>query len=136
MSSRNDPLYLLARQKIVRLSAELEVQLTEKRGGAPAIEIINRFRERAAESLFALVTVNLHDPAEVPKAIALQNEVKRYDEMFTAMRDIINEGIAEDRAMRESEREEMIDYLSDRGDGEQLAKELGLLDSAEVSPPD
>jgi hypothetical protein len=128
---RNDPLMLLARQRIIKLSIDLEVQLAEKRGGAPAIEIVNRLRERAAESLMALVTVNLLDPAEIPKAVTLQNEVKRYDEWFGAIREIIQEGIQEDANLRDAEREEMLDYLSDRADGEEVARELGLIDSPE-----
>ena len=133
---KNDPLMLLARQRVVKLSADLEVQLSEKRGSAPAVEIVSRLRERAAESLAALVTVNLFDPAEVPKAIALQNEVKRYDEWFAEIRAIISEGIAEDAAMRDSDREEMLDILSERGDGEKIAKELGLIDSPDIASPD
>ncbi len=122
----SDPLVLLAKQRIIKASADLEVQLSEKNGGGPAIEILRRLRDRAAESLAALATVD----AEDAKAIRmLQNEVKKYDEWVGDIRSIIAEGVSLDREMQENEREELLDVLVRDVDGEQQAVALGLIDA-------
>ena len=122
-----DPVLSIARQRIIKISADLEVQLAEKNGSAPAIEILRRLRERAAESLAALAFLNLDDPNEIVKAKTLQNEVKRYDEWLGWMKEIIAEGIAYDRDMRDEEREEMLDLLTQTQEGREQAIELGLI---------
>lgn len=126
--NEHDPIVTLARLRIIRLSAELEVQLSDKDGGAPAVEILKRFREQAAESLASLITINFADPNEIPKAMMLQNEVKRYDEMFNAMKDIIVEGKSHDQAIKDEEREEMFDVLTATQEGRSQLIELGLID--------
>lgn len=119
-----DPLVRLAHQRIIKASADLEVQISSVKGGGPSIEILRRLRDRAAESLAALATVD----AEEPKAIRLlQNEVKRYDEWLAWLRDIIAEGIAYDREFTEQERNELLEFLTTTADGEQQAIELGLV---------
>lgn len=126
--SEDDPIVRLARQRIIRASAELEVELSELRGGGPTREILSRFRQRAAESLAALPFVDLHEQGGVEKAVALQNEVKRYDEFFSDMKSIVNEGISYDREQTEEDREELLDMLLQRGQrGEQEAIALGLI---------
>jgi len=122
-----DPVLSIARQRIIKISADLEVQLAERNGSAPAIEILRRLRERAAESLAALAFLNLDDPNEIVKAKTLQNEVKRYDEWLGWMKEIIAEGIAYDRDMRDEEREEMLDLLTQTQEGREQAIELGLI---------
>ena len=131
-ANRRDPLILLAQQQIVKLSAELEVQLSDIKGASPTIEICRPLRVRAAESLAALATINLFDAAEVQKAIALQNEVKRYDEWLGLLNDIVSEGIQYDAQMRDEDREELLDVLSQRPDGESVARELGLIEGADA----
>ena len=122
-----DPVLSIARQRIIKISADLEVQLATRNGSAPAIEILRRLRERAAESLSALAFLNLDDPNEIVKAKTLQNEVKRYDEWLGWMKEIIAEGIAYDRDMRDEEREEMLDLLTQTQEGREQAIELGLI---------
>ena len=123
-----DPLVLLAKQRIIKASADLEVQLSEKNGGGPAIEILRRLRDRAAESLAALAVVNLFTADGRREAVMLQNEVKRYDEWIGAIRSIITEGVSADREMHEEEREELLDVLLQSSRGEQEAISLGMID--------
>lgn len=119
-----DPLVRLAQQRIVKMSAELEVQLSSVPGGGPSVEVLRRLRERAAESLAALVIVD----AEDPKAIRLlQNEVKRYDEWIAWLREIISEGITYDKQFTDDERNEIIDMLAASPDGQRELIELGLI---------
>lgn len=106
------------------MSAELEVQLSSVPGGGPSVEVLRRLRERAAESLAALVIVD----AEDPKAIRLlQNEVKRYDEWIAWLREIISEGITYDKQFTDDERNEIIDMLAASPDGQRELIELGLI---------
>jgi hypothetical protein len=128
--SSADPTVLLARQRIIKASADLEVELSERSGGGPTIEILRRLREAAAESLAALVYLDVHDPKDRIKITTMQNEVKRYDEWVAWLRAIIAEGVAYDREMRDAERDEMLDLLAQQPDGERQAIELGLIDGA------
>lgn len=120
----NDPIVRLAKLRIIKASADLEVQLSERNGGGPAIEIMRRLRDRAAESLAALAICDAEDCSAVR---TLQNEVKRYDEWVAWLREIISEGIAYDQEMNEAEREDMLDLLTATPEGQQQAVELGLL---------
>lgn len=124
-----DHLTRLAKQRIVKLSADIEVQLSDKRGGAVAIEILRRLHDRAAESLAALIICDATDPKAV---LILQNEVKRYDEWLGWLREIVTEGVAYDKAFTDEDREEMLDFLAQRPDGERTAQALGLVDAQPV----
>jgi hypothetical protein len=123
-----DPVFRLAKLRIIKASAELEAQLATKDGGAPAIVILRKLEERAAESLSALAFINLFDPAGVLEAVSLQNEVKRYDEWVVWLRELINEGKQLDQEMTEQGREEILDVLLSTPEGEREAAELGLID--------
>lgn len=111
-----DPLVHLAQIRIIQASQELDLLFSTARPSGPLIEILRRLRERAAESLAALVLINFLDPAEIPKAVTLQNEVKRYDEFVIWLRDIVAEGKQYDRAMSDAEREENIDFMAPEKD--------------------
>lgn len=120
----NDPIVRLAKLRIIKASADLEVQLSERNGGGPAIEILRRLRDRAAESLAALAICDAEDGRAIR---TLQNEVKRYDEWIAWIREIISEGMAYDQEMNEAEREDMLDLLTATAEGQQQAVELGLV---------
>jgi hypothetical protein len=120
-----DHVLRISQLRIIKLSADLEVQLSDKTGGAVAIEILRRLRDRAAESLAALAFVDLIN--EKDKALVLQNEVKRYDEWVEWLREIINEGVAYDQQISDQEREEMLDVLTATPEGQRQAVELGLV---------
>lgn len=120
-----DPIERIAKLRIIKASAELEVQISQRVGSAPALEILRRLRDRAAESLVALATCNTEDPKEIR---LLQNEVKRYDEWVGWLREIISEGVAYDAEFTAADREEMLDLLTQSPEGEQEAIALGLVD--------
>lgn len=123
-----DPIDRIAKLRIIKMSAELEVQLAMKGGSSPTLEIVRRLRDRASESLAALAFVNLHEAKGVTEAITLQNEVKRYDEWLTWMSEIINEGKAFDQELSAEDREEILDHLSESPEGLDEAIALGLVD--------
>lgn len=120
-----DPLIRLAKLRIVKASADIEVQISNLPGGGPAVEILRRLRDRAAESLAALIIADAEKPGDVRH---LQNEVKRYDEWIGWLREIVSEGIAYDKEFTEAERNEIIDLLTETPEGQRQAIELGLVD--------
>lgn len=123
-----DPINRLAKHRIIKASADLEVQLAYKGGSAPALIILRELRDRAAESLEALVLVNFCDPKQIPAAITLQNEIKRYDEWVAWMSGLISDGTAFDKEISEEDRAEFLDILSATAEGQEEAIALGLVD--------
>ncbi len=123
----SDPVLRLAKLRVIKASADLEVQLAMKEGSAPALEILRRLRDRAAENLPKLAFLNLDNPNDFIAAKVIQNEVKRYDEWITWMGEIVAEGKAYDHEFQESEREEILDMLAESPEGMQEAVALGLI---------
>lgn len=126
--STEDPIFNLARLRILRLSAELEVELSGKDYAGPTIEILQRLQARAAESLQALVFCNLLTEKGRDEALTLQNEVKRYDEWFVAIKAIINEGKVIDQQLKEDEHEDTLEILTQTEEGRAEAVALGLIE--------
>lgn len=123
-----DPILRLAQLRIIKASADLEVQFSVKTADRPSIEILRRFRERAADSLAKLPFLNLDDPSDLIKAKVMQNEVKRYDEFFADMSAIIKEGIEYDKQLSDEDRDELLDLLVKTSEGEAEAIALGMID--------
>lgn len=121
----DDPIVRLAKLRIIKASADLEVSLATKQGGGIAIEILHRLRVRAAESLAAMA---IWEPTKIEGLIQLQNEVKRYDEWLGWIRDIIAEGKQYDQQLTAEDREETLELLSQSQEGIDQAIELGLID--------
>jgi hypothetical protein len=130
LNGDKDPIVLLSRQRIIKLSGDLEAELDRSLGGGIATEILDRLRQRAAESLAALATIDLFTPKGRQEAVSLQNEVKRYDEWFGAMRQILIDGKQYDDEMRDEDREELMDALAKMPDGDKQMITLGLVDPA------
>lgn len=122
-----DPILRLAKLRIIKASADIEVQFQVKMADRPSIEILRRLRDEAAVSLAALPFLNLDDPNDLIKAKVLQNEVKRYDEWLGWMRAIISEGIEHDKQFSDEERDELLDLLIKTDAGEREAIALGLI---------
>lgn len=125
-----DPIFLLSKQRMITASAQIEAELIAGGTSGPTMLICRELRRRAADSLTKLVFADLWTREGREKAIALQNEVKRYDEWLAAMKDILEAGRAADDEMRAEEREELLDYLVATPEGQQQAIELGLADNA------
>jgi hypothetical protein len=118
-----DPVLRLAQIKVIKASAEIEAELSMRRNFL--IPMLDRFRDKAAESLAALAFVD----AENPKAIRLlQNEVKKYDELMDDLRSIVVEGIVAEQEITDEEREEYLDLLVETSEGQQEAVREGLID--------
>ena len=134
MRGASDVLEALARQRVIKASAELEVELSQKGVGSWLVIMVGRWKERAAEAMVGLVFLDFNEPADRVKGLLLQNEVKRYDDMVQDLRSMLTEGIAYDREQTETERNDLLDILMQAGPrGEQEAIALGLV---EGPPPD
>lgn len=120
-----DPLVHLANQRIVKVSADLEFQLSKINGSGPTLLILDRLRTKAAQSLAGLAIVDAED---VKAVRTLQNEVKRYDEWIGEMAAIIAEGKTLDQQTSAQDRDDLLDMLSQTPEGQQEAIELGLVD--------
>lgn len=127
MPATADPIVSLAHARIIKASADLEVALSEGGRGGPAIEMLRRLRNKAAESLAGLATCNIFTKDGRELFLSLQNEVKRYDEWVADMRAIIQEGINLDAEMKEDERMELLDILSGTSEGTEELRRLGLI---------
>lgn len=120
-----DPILRLAKLRAIKASADLEVQLSNRTGSAPTIEILRLLRDRAAESLAALAVANPEKPEVIR---VLQNEVMKYDEWVAWMKEVISTGITYDKEFTEEERDETLDMLMTTPEGQRQAIELGLID--------
>ena len=86
--------------------------------------ILADFRLKAAESLVALALVDPHDSKTIMK---LQNEVKKYDELFDSLRATIAAGAQLEKQLSDEQREQFIDMMVESGEGQELI-DAGLLD--------
>jgi hypothetical protein len=119
-----DALGRLALQEAIRLSAEIEVQLTKDRA-SPLKAILARARRDAAEAIAGLV---IADPEE-PKAIRdLQNKVTLYLQMVDLTKEIVVEGIEAD-AIIGADQEQVI-----REDTELTPEQIAEFQKLGVSP--
>lgn len=126
--SNDDPIIRFAKLRMVRHWHSLETALRKRDGGDIALEILYRLYDRMAESLGAICFLNVYDPKDQLKYVALSNEIKRYDEWLNAMRDIVLEGRAYDREIGDAEREDLLDLLMQTPEGQREAIDLGLID--------
>lgn len=122
------PLEILARQRIISASAELEAELSARSGSRPALEILRRLRKHAEKAVAALVLSNLFTREGREEAVTHQNTVKRYVTWFEEMRGLVSEGKNLDQEMREEEKDELFDYLTASPEGKREMFELGLID--------
>jgi hypothetical protein len=126
-----DPIVLIARQHIIKLSAQLEAQI-DSDGGGPLIEVWRRLRTDAADALAALAFADLFTEKGRSEAHALQSSVRRYDDMVHVMRDVLIEGKQADFETSDEERRELYDVLMATPEGMQTAVDLGLIESPEA----
>ena len=120
-----DPTTRLALQRAVAMSAAVEAQLSQKRGGQPLVAVLKKARFEAADAIAALVDV----PPENTEAIrTLQTKAQRFGQLCTWLAEIVREGKDADSAISEEEREELLAAVVGDPAAEHLAIELGLME--------
>ena len=117
-----DPILEIANLRAIQASRELEVEISRKHSFL--LPILADFRLKAAESLVALALVDPHDSKTIMK---LQNEVKKYDELFDSLRATIAAGAQLEKQLSDEQREQFIDMMVESGEGQELI-DAGLLD--------
>ncbi len=120
-----DPTSRLALQRAVAMSAAVEAQLSQKRGGQPLVAVLKKARREAAGAIAALVDV---DPDDTKAIRDLQTVAQRYSKLCEWLSVIVNEGKEADSLISEEEREELIAAVAGDPAAERLAIELGLME--------
>lgn len=128
MMERPDLIISIAKQRIIRDSAQLEAEITSEAPGW-VHALYRKFRHGAAEAIAALALDT--DPGNTEDIRALQNRVKLFESFVETVREVINEGIAYDAEVKESERQELLDTLMQEPDGLRQAVALGIVDMPE-----
>jgi hypothetical protein len=119
-----DPLSILAMQRIVAQSAEIEVQLAVKKGCRPVVTALLMARDKAAAALGELANVD----AEDAKAIRyLQNQITIFTDLVAFFSKILEEGFDLDQEITNQDRDMMIDMLSRSVEGQEELDQLGLV---------
>lgn len=114
-----DSAYKLALQRDLTLSAHVEVELTSKLKSEPLLVVINHAKEQAATALVALATVDPENPAEIRR---LQNEVRRFDDLVSWLRELLIAGPEAERQLSDMQMQEARGLVID----EETAEQLGL----------
>lgn len=118
-----DPVLLQSRLQIIKLSADLEVQLAMTKGSAPTLAIIGFMKEDAAVALAALALEN--DPKRI---VDYQIRVRAFDYFVNAVMRLVSEGKQLDQEISLADREEFLDMCGKSPEGIQTAINLGLID--------
>ena len=119
-----DPISLLAMQRIIAQSADIEAQLSLRQGCRPVVTVLFMARDRAAAAIGELSTVDPEDPKQIRY---LQNQIAIFTDMVDFFGKIIADGYDFDQEITQSEREEMIDMLSRSVEGQEELDQLGLI---------
>lgn len=98
-----DPVQRLAIEQAMKLSADVEVQLTTSRS-EPLLVILHNARQQAAQAIVNLVDV---DPEDHKAIRALQNEVVRFHEMIEWLQQIYAKGFDAEQQLTAAQQQEI-----------------------------
>lgn len=118
-----DQLIELAKNRIVEVSIDLQVQLEKGTATRPVMWLLDRTRERAAQAMRDLVSIKATDAVGI---ILLQNTIQQYHDMVEDCRALLARGKEADRELDESTRIEIADALD-----LDEAREMGLAQTPE-----
>lgn len=113
----DDPVYRLALQRAVRLSASVEVELTSKVRSEPLLVVLHTAREQAAEALTSLAEV---DPTDANTIRSLQNEVARFKDLTRWLKQMLIDGFEAERELNDMQIEEARGLIIDDQDAAAL----------------
>jgi hypothetical protein len=120
-----DPTNRLALQRAVALSASVEAQLSQTRGGQPLVAVLMKAREEAIGAIAALIDA---DPDDAKAVRSLQTVAQRFRDLCHWLAVIVQEGKEADSDISEDEREELLAAVAGDPDAEYLAQQLGMID--------
>ena len=105
----NEPIENIARQRLIDMAIDLQVQLERGSGTRPMLWLLARARTRATAAMFCMCKV---DPKEANEIQRLQNEINLYADLIDDCRALLARGKEEDRELDEQDRIEIADLLS------------------------
>jgi len=105
----SDPIEVIARQRLIEMAIDVQVQLERGSGTRPVLWLLARARARATTAIYAMVKV---DPTNVLEITRMQNEVNLYGDLVDDCRALLARGKEEDRELDEQDRIEIADLLS------------------------
>jgi len=105
----SDPIEAIARQQLIDMSIDLQVQLERGTGTRPMLWLLARARTRAIVAVFSIVKI---DPSKADEIRMLQNEVNLYSDLIDDCRALLARGNEEDRELDEQDRMEIADLLT------------------------
>src|ERR1700722_16950144 len=104
-----DPLDILAMRRAVQESAEVEVQLSNKRDCGPLLAVLARARTDAAIAIAKLADVDPEQPKEIRK---LPNDVRRFRDLVAWLAKITADGFDADALLAEMDAEDHEELIS------------------------
>lgn len=123
-----DPIRRLAMQRMVVASAAIEAQLMAGTGTQPIAIVLFKARDEAAAALTRLACENRADINNLETIRALQDEVRRFDNLVRWFSEIVRQGFEYDRELTSEDREEMIAQFAQTPEGAEEAMALGLIE--------
>lgn len=108
-----EPVRLVAMQRLIRISATIEAELTNI--SSPLVQMLAMARDEAADAMSKLVEVPWDSPDQIRK---LQNIIIRFDDLVGWLKALVAKGFEYDREINHSEREELADMLAYTPDGD------------------
>lgn len=108
---------IAALTKTMRLSAEVEVEITSKAKSEPLLVVLHSAKELAVAALEGLITVDPEKPAEIRK---LQNAVQRFLDMTGWLNQMLMDGLDAQHELTELQRQEVASFVISDEDAAQL----------------
>ena len=105
----NEPIETIARQRLIEMAIDLQVQLERGSGTRPVLWLLARARARAVTAIYSMVKI---DPTRADEIRMLQNEVNLYGDLVDDCKALLARGQEEDRELDEQDRIEIADLLS------------------------
>jgi len=91
----------LAAERMVELSADIQVQLEKGTGTRPVLWMLMKARRRAARAIDMIVDV---DPVDSESIRKIKNEITIYNDMIEAAREMLERGREADSKIKEGDR--------------------------------
>ncbi len=91
----------LADQRLVELSADLQVQLEKGTGTRPVLWMLTQARKRAAKAIDLFIDV---DPEDVDQVKNIKHELTIYNDLIGLARELLERGKEADNRIKEGDR--------------------------------
>ena len=123
----------LALEHAIRISAQLEVQLTKKDAFRPVLAILHKARGLAQGAISELARVDPENPRLIRD---LQNEIAVYQQMVNFVRELIAAGIEADQQISETDEYEIQEVTNMTPEQQAELQKLGVSPTPQARTPD